>query len=215
MARKKSGKAPAKKVTKVARTAKSTPKKSPSKKSTAKKSAKKSTPKKSAPKKKPEPKPKRKAKVFDPEPQQKQSVKRKPKARPLSKRELPVKYRKSLSKLLKDIETNSEKIDKLKRKDEKWAFEIDMEASGGGRVRSWAVFNHIDHFAQYLQESGGVRHLYRKHEQAHEFWNRIKLIRWRGTAHQWKPKEQKLSDKELEKRRKRAAKEAERRRKEK
>jgi hypothetical protein len=216
MAKKKSGgKSPAKKTTQSRKAKSST--KLPALKKAAKKAVKKSSSPKKSSAQKPSAKKQskkvqpvnspRKAKVFDsyvdvPNPKKKRKTP--PRARPISKRELPVKYH-GLARTLVEIEKNSDKINKLKRPGEKWAFEIDG-------IRSWATFNHIDHFAQYLRESEGVRHLFRRHKQAEQFWRALKLVRWNGTATEWKPSAQKLNSTQLARKKRNAAKEAKRRR---
>lgn len=128
---------------------------------------------------------------------------------PISFRDLPIEAR-SLGQAIHELSQNSKAFDKLKRKDEKFAFQIDG-------IHSVAVFPDMERLTNYLGNSDGIQYVLQKHQKDAQFiFDSIKLVRWNGSNREWKPKPQKWSAEKLARsRKKRAVNEARNRRRKK
>jgi hypothetical protein len=130
--------------------------------------------------------PKATIKIKSPALAPKSTIKLKPLNSPLSIRDFSA-GQKTLAGTLAYIEKHADELDRLKRPDEKWAFQLDG-------MKSYVIFSHIEDMVKKLRHYQSVKLLGRKHTPASDqFYDAIKLVRWNKTATEWKPEKQHMN----------------------
>lgn len=110
-----------------------------------------------------------------------------PLSKPISVREFPHKH-KSLAGVFSDLKKNSAEINKLKKPDEKFGFQIDG-------IRSYAIYSDIEDLIERLEDSGGIQQVLKKRQDSQELFSKLKIVRWNQSAKLWKPGPQKAKKK--------------------
>lgn len=97
-------------------------------------------------------------------------------------RNLPGKKYKSLAQLVKDIEENGASFDKLKHRDEKWAFQI----NGSNSLKTYENIDQLLEMFHYPRDNPftGIRHTSTP-ENSEFIFDNLKLVRWTKTNREW------------------------------
>lgn len=97
-------------------------------------------------------------------------------------RDLPHKH-KSLAGLIRDLEENASSLDKLKKRDEVWAFQI----AGANSLRTFDSIDLLLEMFHYPRDNpyAGIRGPKSK-KDADFIYDKLKLVRWTKTNREWK-----------------------------